>query len=520
MSSPLSSSSNVPNHKAAASTPKASAAASSSSPSLSEVVTLAPILHVVATLHGDQPHLKPEERQTTHHREAALSPRFPSVHAQQKFVDVLQALVTLCAAEPGENNIAAMVALSNQEIKLFICQNGGRPFRDIKQHLQTVWRVLHQLHALVSLPDTEPSNLVTPPRVANPSELELSRNLLTIAHLFVAKKAVHRAKKRLPLLEKLLSHVVSEPSTTDFQRRLVLLLVAIADSASEVFKKGFNNLEERQDWKEYRGHTRLLYNLTIDDTYVENMDDVEILQVIAESLGFNLKETIEKAVKVQAAALTLNRFAVSPHRGWITGLDLRVQPVPLPATTSIDVQLDEFDSWCPPTIVLGEFHSDLRKRAATSTNETITINSNIHSECELVARVIDNTTTGVLAGFDLIHYVCCSKLHCHFCHLWLENLNKVRDTNVAFDGSHGGVKPGWLPPTWETPLYGQTLAGMRSQLEQELGTQGHGRAVPSTSSDPSTSMVEPSTDVDEQRFAMKTEQLLARKLRNIHLYEY
>lgn len=201
-----------------------------------------------------------------------------------------------------------------------------------------------------------------------------------------------------------------------------------------------------------------------------------------------MKKSIEKAVKVEAAALTLGELAVSPNRGWIAALDIDVQCIPLPPKHHIYLQLDDFTVWCPPAANLKHFLQDLRKDAAPSTDTEIAVMTKVRSECELVARVADNTT--ILADAQLIPYVCYSKLHCFSCYLWLEIFNREHSTKVSFDGSHGGVKPGWWPPTLGAPDHDRILLQMQERLEDEITVQTHGKqaSASSTSSDPSSSL--------------------------------
>ncbi|KAJ7461009.1 hypothetical protein B0H11DRAFT_1923816 [Mycena galericulata] len=475
---------------------------------------LAQVLHVLAVRYGDDPRLGPEERQTIHHREA-LKPHFHETHGQQKFVLVLQALVTICTSEPGQNNVAAMVALSTEHIKLFICQNGGRPFRDIKRHLKAVWNILQELCLSVEVPLANPEDPVNPPRLSEQSELDLMAKLIDISYSFVAKKVLRRVKKRLPFMEKLLDELPKHPSTTPFQEQLVNTFSSVVNAANLVKDSaGGANTTQWEYWSEFRTLIQFLYNMTISIEYKQHMADVDQLQDIAKSLGkdhpcFDLKKSISKAVKVEAAALTLCRFAISPHRRWIAGLDLHVESVRIPPKRSIRIQLDDLDTWRPAAVNIEAYQSDLCKQAASSTNQEIFVTSKTHSECELVARVVDNND--ILAGLPLIPYVCCSKLHCFSCYLWLEGFNQDRSRKVAHDGSHGGVKPGWLPPSLEGPNHHRILTEMRERLE-ELRTHTHEKKASalSTSSDPATSMSHPNTTTGEQ--------LVAREIHIIYVY--
>ncbi|KAF8187032.1 hypothetical protein K438DRAFT_2019716 [Mycena galopus ATCC 62051] len=161
-----------------------------SSTNLSEAdMKLARVLHGLTAL---RPHLGPQESETSY-CQAALGPHFPSLPKQKQYTRVLHALVTLCTAESG-HNLAAMAAFSSTGIKVFICQNGGRPFDEVKRHLEAVWVILQQVRHPVVLPNNSRNpNGVIPPEPASASEL--TDKLLDLAHIFVAPKAISRAKR-------------------------------------------------------------------------------------------------------------------------------------------------------------------------------------------------------------------------------------------------------------------------------------------------------------------------------------
>lgn len=243
------------------------------------------LLHVLTLRHrnGNEPHFGPEERETSHHCEAALNPQFPDARGKQKFVEVVQALVTLCTAKSGDDNVAVMVALSDMDIKLYICQNGGRTFESVKGHLEAAWKILTTLYSVrTSTPD--PHNPITP-RVSD--RLELSAKLLDLSYLFVAEKALSRVKKRLPFLQTLRSKLFDDqsPSTNDFQKNLVKTFLGVALSATKVAQTGLKNLSQRQDWQDFRTCTLLLYNITASLDYSENTEAMEGLQVMAKEAG-------------------------------------------------------------------------------------------------------------------------------------------------------------------------------------------------------------------------------------------
>jgi hypothetical protein len=104
-------------------------------------------VHALATVAGDNPHLPPKAREDIHYIEV-LQPRFSSAHQRQKFILVIESLVTVCAATPGEDNVSLMISLGdpvhNRNIHIFVCQNGGRLFAEVKKVLETTWVILRK----------------------------------------------------------------------------------------------------------------------------------------------------------------------------------------------------------------------------------------------------------------------------------------------------------------------------------------------------------------------------------------
>ncbi|KAJ7289108.1 hypothetical protein C8J57DRAFT_426278 [Mycena rebaudengoi] len=136
--------------------------------------------------------------------------------------------------------------------------------------------------------------------------------------------------------------------------------------------------------------------------------------------------------------------------------------------------------------------------AASSTDKELTISPRIHPECELVARVVGDAEP--LANEDLIPYVFSSKLHCYPCYLWLQGFNERRPSSskVAFDGCHGSLTPGWLPPTSKDE---SILARMRSQIESELSEYTFRKQLWSMSFDMSNAMATAPTNEDREDVA-------------------
>jgi hypothetical protein len=123
-----------------------------------------------------------------------------------------------------------------------------------------------------------------------------------------------------------------------------------------------------------------------------------------------------------------------------------------------------------------------------STNTTLKIRGKIHSECALMAWVCQNALK-IVPGISLIPYLTCSKLHCFACSLWMTAFNTLEDPvlpRIAFDGSHGGLKTGWRPPSMNSEDQGTIIQQLITALDTEFGKQKHLKesSASTTSSEP------------------------------------
>lgn len=183
------------------------------------------LIHAVAVIAGDTPHLGFGEPEGTHYQMEALRPRLHTTREQHKFVLMIEALVTLCTAKAGDN-VALTVALSDR-ITVYVCPNGGRPFQEVEQHLKTVWEVLHQLHDAFGPSATYPTS--------NETQLGIVAKLYDLIYLFVADKTLRRAK-RVDLFKKLSHKVIYNGSLTEFEEKVTQTLVIVAGSADAAFE--------------------------------------------------------------------------------------------------------------------------------------------------------------------------------------------------------------------------------------------------------------------------------------------
>ncbi|KAJ7682509.1 hypothetical protein DFH06DRAFT_1161367 [Mycena polygramma] len=449
-------------------TPPTAASSSSESSSASSLshseLQLLKLEHVLAVKYGDLPRPGPTERDTMHLRAAALQSLFPRESAQKKFARVLQSVVTLCDAEPGSDNIAAMIALSQTQVKIFVCQGAER--LDVQAHLMQVWGILQELRKMRT--GTENKSLEDPEE----PERALAAKMFDLAYNFAAKKAVQRVKKRHVHLRRLHEQFANDPSVNDAQKEITTIFMAAAITANSVSQTG---LQSSDHWANFRACLRLLYSVILDPDYRQNVEDLEVR---ARKLGFdNFTKCLDKAVKIQLAGWTLVSLALSPTRGWITDLPLEVVQIPIPASSQIRIPMDAFDAWVPSAEKRTEFQQNLRS-VSSNTTETeegeVVITTEVHPECELVARVVDNDT--MLDDVELVRYVASAKLHCFCCYSWFKALNVFHVTRcatpVAFDGSHGGITPGWLPPSLEAP-FEKVVSLVQRSLEDELHRYTH-----------------------------------------------
>ncbi|KAJ7150313.1 hypothetical protein C8R46DRAFT_1305967 [Mycena filopes] len=417
--------------------------------------------HALSTRFESKNLLCAGERTKTHHREFSLSPHFgPSTNYQQKMVGVIQALVAVCTANSGPDAVAVMIGLSPTDLTVFLCQRSGAPWPALRQHLRAVWSILQALRKTTSMSE-QPTDITDPvtPRA-------LRNTLSDICHVFAAEKVLHRTRKWLPYLAEFNVDVKKDPDVPPSQKSLVNSLYLVAFTAAAVLKQGFRSpLDERDDWQDFRACMRVLYH----ETAKKDNESLTTLQTRAEKFGFNFTQSLAKALKLEDAALTLAQFALSPKRGHLTNLALKVTHIPLPESLpDLRVNIDAFADWDPAS---APKRTEVRQRLHIERaveDEMIKITPKIHPECELVARLVENDD--LLDGATLIPYICCSKLHCYFCYSWIKAFNlQLPTTRISFDGSHGGVKSGWLPPALaDSGMRDRVAHNLRRDIEEAL----------------------------------------------------
>jgi hypothetical protein len=180
----------------------------------------------------------------------------------------------------------------------------------------------------------------------------------------------------------------------------------------------------------------------------------------------NFEKAVGKALKVETAVLTLSRLAISPHCG-IVQKDLLVQDIPLGSKTSITIELEDICA----------FHAQLHRSAASSTPHNIAIESKIHPECAIAANLMGGPSIDI----NIVPCAACSKVNCFSCHLWLKAFNARSATNVAFAGTHGGLKTGWLPPTLGPAFHEPVLRDIREKLQDRFEASQYAKIAESNS---------------------------------------
>ncbi|KAJ6496456.1 hypothetical protein C8R47DRAFT_338206 [Mycena vitilis] len=441
-------------------------------------------LHILCAKFPQKSLLPPSEREASHHRDI-LSQRFPGQHAQRKFVLLLQAIITVCTSDHGPNNVAVLMGLTEKQVRLYISQNAGN-WQDLHAHLHRIWRVLQDLGSTVGCVAPPPSNPVTPPRVLTASEAELTTKLLDFGYDFAFRKAVHRVKKKLSKLQSLYDVVQEDNTISEVQRTIIEIFLAVSVLASNVPSE---KPRSSDTWAQFRRLTADLYDISVNHDYEE---DLIALQKLASTIDFDFTKSMDKALKLQSACLTLAHLAISPYRGWISDLPLELIQIQVPKSPVFLLELQGFDE---------ELKQQLRRVSSDpKAMHTVSYATKIHSECVLLAEVL-----GVCKPLgDIVPYMCCSKLHCFACYTWLGHFNTLRRAAgtdpIAYDGSHGGVKCGWVPPSLENVSQDTMLGLLVKSLNNELRKGGHLKETSTsfTSPDPPASL-KPSRTLAEVR---------------------
>ncbi|KAJ7707118.1 hypothetical protein B0H16DRAFT_1824407 [Mycena metata] len=420
-------------------------------------------LHRLASCYGDQLHsnethrkdVVSRERQEHHFINSTLAP---------EFLQVAQAIATLLTPTKGPTNFALMIGYTHGETHLFYCRNAGGPPEAARSHLNAIWRLLQQMRGSQAR-SAQIDSSFAPDRL--PAEEKLVMELREIAYRFVAEKALERSKKRHNSLAALNAFVDASASVP--QRRLVKLMLGVSMSATDV-KLAVESPFKEEPWELFRDMTAVLY----DEKAQTHPDVIASLHSAAgnlpDGLAFDFEKCLEKLLKVEAAILTLYGLAVSERRSEIVGKTLCLHEVEIPGRQATIIKLNNFPQFLSDD---SNEYADIVNRMSdqlTPMADGIAFSSKVHSEVQLVAWVAQNLNQ-VAPEVNLVPYVTCSKLHCFACFLWLQEYNKLeRPTlpRLAFNGCHGGLQRGWLPPSWETAYEGEIAQQMTSRLQTEF----------------------------------------------------
>ncbi|KAF8214061.1 hypothetical protein K438DRAFT_1802805 [Mycena galopus ATCC 62051] len=377
------------------------------------------------------------------YRAEALAPIFPTKSAQDKFIDVLQAIIAICTALPGPDNVAAMLACAPEypTIKLFLCQNGGLPFGFLQRHLEKFWDLLRRIRPISLFEHAE----ITSPRQGDDADADLIRQLNEQAHTFVVKKLLKRLTSKFSRVDAFYKMLAGNGTVSIEQEQLLLLYLSTTQVAGSVDLT--QDLETQSSWRALHYYIPSLYKSTRRPSFADNVDVLQTL--VPPDLYFDLGKGIKKAVKVQAAIITLADLARSPNRGWIVNRDIQVYSVPLPKDATVQVPFKAFRTLCPTANELYSQLTTLPWKEEESDETPIKITRKIHSECQLAVVLFEDKA--LLDGAPLIPYMSCSKQHCYFCYQWMHAVNNTGTRLLGFDGTHGTVYRGWHPPTLQDP---------------------------------------------------------------------
>lgn len=188
---------------------------------------LAVRLHALTALHGRDLHLDRSFRKNIRSREVLDASFDGNKGVALKFSHMIQALVTLCTAEPGQTNFAVMMGWSTTTAHIFFNQNTGKSPSAVTEHIEAIWGVLRALRQAETGQSNSDSIF---PRETTPKEEDLIKKLHTLSHNFVRQKVEQRAKKRSGCLAALVADQVGK---TDSEKTTLRILSRICQLATD-----------------------------------------------------------------------------------------------------------------------------------------------------------------------------------------------------------------------------------------------------------------------------------------------
>ncbi|KAJ7722503.1 hypothetical protein B0H16DRAFT_1473301 [Mycena metata] len=429
-------------------------------------------VHGLASLYGQKIHLDAASRHDPETREG-LDGCFPKgTSLAQKFIGVAQAFVTLTTAKHIKDSISLIIGERGTTeffmFFMFFCQNGGFPDTEVERYLRKLWGILQQLARTTEIRDINLAQDSPPPEETS-IRATLLATLFSACYEHISSKALQRATKRRASVTALLDLQVPG------QGQLISRLRAIVSAGTA---EGLNKASQS------------LYALAGEDNYQHSLDILqEHAQKLPGAVKFNLRKWTEKVLKVPQAVATLYAWAGSERRNGVFQRVLRLHAVPLPLAPQIIIALaDVPDDWIANSQSRAELLSKMRNSASGGGSEDLQIRGKLHSECVLVVWVAQNLQNEYPCT-QIFPYVTCSKLHCLFCSLWLRGFNTLQNPvlpKVAFDGSHGGVNPGWLPPSLGAKAQATIFRYLTDNIQKEFRKRKHAKdlSASSTSSVP------------------------------------
>ncbi|KAJ7651653.1 hypothetical protein DFH06DRAFT_1331604 [Mycena polygramma] len=421
----------------------------------------------------------------------ALQPTFPTAVEQQKFIDVLQAIVALCTTHPGPDSAAVLLACAPEHptVRLYLCQNSDTSFESLRSHLQRIWRLLCSLRPRSSL---YAGSKETPPRrVDDPGQDAAIEELAELAHAFVFKKVL---KRILEKAEKV--RILNERTDIPPECKPLLLCYFYVTQIAKLVDSNVA-LGTQKEWTALLVFITDLYHYTKEPGYTNEVKRLQSFVPPGSDSYFDIHKGIKKTIKINAAVISLVNLARSPKRGWVLERDLEVQSVGLPEHSTLQIPVKDFEPFLPPNLTKSEFYSKLLERQwkeEEGDEVPVSIPRKVHSECQLAAAIFDNKVS--LGGPPVIPYISCSKLHCVFCHSWLGLFNKTAQATLGFDGTHGTIRRGWHPPTLQNSAqHAAVVEGLTSQVNTWINAQSAAhRNKTSTASNPTSSEFPSLTD--------------------------
>ncbi|KAJ7143261.1 hypothetical protein C8R46DRAFT_1360675 [Mycena filopes] len=458
------------------------------------------LLHRLAEDFGPNVRLLGERYRHSNSSNEVLAAFLADPSLAPKFVEVTQAITTILTPYKGQNNFALVLGAADGELHLFYCKNGGGKDPILTAHLQAVWalpKLIRLRTPSKSIPHHTPS-----PELKHFDDGPVKR-FRVLAYQFVARKVLARAKKQAASIDSLRS-LAMHRKQEDFEVTLLELMnmtcVSAMDSleAATTAKAAIDaaSLARAKVWRTRSGskvdHAQAVQEATEADAVVQAlaprgdlftsgdmferegwtvfMESAAALQAHlgrhkhevvmvqlkqdANGLGLDLDRVMRKFLRVEAALTSLIQLAVSSRRGHIVQDQLVVHSVPLPERSTINIPLG----------------SDLPADLQEAETPMVSIQAKAHSEVELVAWLATHHQAQ-FPTVKLFPYVTCSELHYPACYLWLSEFSALTSNptfpSLGFNGSHGPLQPGWVPPTLDTPEGRQILTQMASRLGSE-----------------------------------------------------